>query len=87
MSIRPMCPHEARLHRIAEAHTPQTDRAGGISGYCPECERVYPCPTLVWATTPRNSWDVWDPADEPDDDPVPPPVNPPYRCPRPEGTP
>jgi hypothetical protein len=50
------------LHRIAEAHRQVVDAAGGVSGYCCECDQVWPCPTRKWATlsvgNPLGPWDT-----------------------------
>ncbi|MFE9127054.1 hypothetical protein ACFYOF_16815 [Streptomyces sp. NPDC007148] len=51
-----------RLARIAEAHI-QGTLSGMTSGQCIECEQAWPCPTSVWATTERDPYATWDPAD------------------------
>lgn len=57
-----MSAHE-RLLRIAQAHS-QIQMSGGIvSGYCSECDRVWPCPTFIWSTHNRDVLDTWDPDD------------------------
>lgn len=54
-----------RLARIAEAHQKCVDEHGGTDGDCNECGWTWPCPTYVWATTPRNPHvDTWDPSDD-----------------------
>lgn len=52
-----------RLDRIAEAHSRDVNRHGRTSGFCCECDRSWPCPTNVWATTDRDFLDTWDPKD------------------------
>ena len=53
-----------RLLTIARAHRTNVDEHGGVSGYCLECELVWPCPTFRWATelgvTSNCSWDLDD---------------------------
>lgn len=52
-----------RLDRIAQAHAKDVDDHGGTFGDCAECDRPWPCPTYVWATTDRNSLAApWNPA-------------------------
>lgn len=53
-----------RLARIAEAHQQGEYAAGVTSGYCTDCDQVWPCPTYVWATTNRSPLATWDPADD-----------------------
>lgn len=61
---------EGRLARIAEAHQKDVFEGGSTSGLCVDCEYVWPCPTYVWATTPRDLLATWDPEDdEPADTP------------------
>lgn len=50
------------LTRIAGAHTQAVDSAGGVSGYCCECDQVHPCPTRRWATMSIGNPDTaaWD---------------------------
>jgi hypothetical protein len=54
----------ARLARIAGAHSKQVDSHGGTDGYCVECDETWPCPTWTWATTDRDPNATWDPADD-----------------------
>ncbi|MCX5253579.1 hypothetical protein OOK27_05250 [Streptomyces canus] len=54
----------ARLSRIAEAHSKHVGSGGLTDGDCNECGHRWPCPTYVWATTDRNPLATWDPADE-----------------------
>lgn len=58
------------LSRIAEAHRQNIDAAGGVSGFCGECDQIYPCPTRRWATLsvtdPFAAWDNDNPHDQPD---------------------
>lgn len=59
--------HEARLARIAEAHSKDTADGGLTSGCCSECRQPWGasgCPTYVWATTERDPLATWDPADD-----------------------
>lgn len=62
MTLRPATPEFVRLMRIGRAHTPEINDAGVLAGQCPECGRLYPCRTLLWATT--DSLASWDPDDE-----------------------
>lgn len=55
---------EARLARIAQAHSKDTSDGGMTSGYCNECDMPHPCPTRIWATTDRDPLATWDPADD-----------------------
>jgi len=55
------------LYRIAQAHQTTVDAAGGVSGYCAECEHPWPCPTNRWArltvTDSTAPWDAHDTSD------------------------
>lgn len=55
---------EARLARIAEAHSERLGDGGFTFGDCLECGHVWPCPTWTWATTDRDPLATWDPADD-----------------------
>jgi histidine triad (HIT) family protein len=56
---------EDRLQRIAEAHEKDVDSVGGTTGLCAECDLAWPCPTYVWATTPRDpNLAPWDPDED-----------------------
>jgi hypothetical protein len=55
---------EARLGRIAEAHSEHLGDGGFTFGDCNECGHVWPCPTYAWATTDRDPLATWDPADD-----------------------
>jgi hypothetical protein len=55
---------EARLERIADAHSKDVEEHGMTSGCCVECGEVWPCPTYDWATTNRDPLVTWDPADD-----------------------
>jgi len=55
---------EARLARIAEAHSKHVGDGGLTSGDCNECGYPHPCPTYTWATTDRDPLATWDPADD-----------------------
>jgi hypothetical protein len=55
---------EARLGRIAEAHSKHEGGGGLTSGDCNECGYHWPCPTYTWATTDRDPLATWDPADD-----------------------
>ena len=55
---------KTRLLRITQAHRQNVDIHGGTSGYCIECELVWPCPTYRWATEDgldiNCTWDLKD---------------------------
>lgn len=54
-----------RLARIADAHAREVLACGLFDDVCIECDRAWPCPTYVWATTERSpTFDPWDPADD-----------------------
>lgn len=55
---------EARLARIAEAHSKNVTGGGLTSGECNECSHSHPCPTYTWATASRDPLATWDPADD-----------------------
>lgn len=55
---------EARLARIAEAHSKNVTGGGLTSGECNECGHSHPCPTYTWATANRDPLATWDPADD-----------------------
>lgn len=55
---------EARLGRIAEAHSEHLGDGGFTFGDCNECGHIWPCPTSAWATTERDPLATWDPADD-----------------------
>jgi hypothetical protein len=55
---------EARLARIAEAHSEHLGDGGFTFGDCNECGHVWPCPTYAWATAERDPLATWDPADD-----------------------
>ncbi|MFE0647455.1 hypothetical protein ACFVZH_02540 [Streptomyces sp. NPDC059534] len=55
---------DARLARIAEAHSKDSGPGGLTSGDCTECSHRWPCPTNAWATTTRDPLATWDPADD-----------------------
>jgi hypothetical protein len=61
---RYVVPALAALERIAEAHRKNVDQHGGTDGMCSECNRRWPCPTYVWASSPRDSLACWNPADD-----------------------
>lgn len=54
------------LARIAVAHKQTVDAMGGVSGYCCECDQVWPCPTRRWSTLSVRDPDTaaWDDTDE-----------------------
>lgn len=57
---------QARLARIAEAHSKHVTGGGLTDGGCNECGQPWGengCPTRVWATTDRDVLATWDPAD------------------------
>jgi hypothetical protein len=54
----------ARLARIAAAHEQEQLGGGIVSGYCIECDRIWPCPTYVWASKDRDVLATWDPDDD-----------------------
>jgi hypothetical protein len=37
---------------------------GVVSGYCMECERIWPCPTFQWANGDRDVNDAWEGSDD-----------------------
>lgn len=53
-----------RLARIAAAHEQRQLGGGIVSGYCAECEHIWPCPTYVWASEDRDVFAAWDPDDD-----------------------
>ena len=59
-----MADPEMRLLRIEQAHQQLADAHGVTSGYCIECELIWPCPSYRWATedgvTIMCSWDLDD---------------------------
>jgi hypothetical protein len=55
---------EARLSRIAEAHSKSVGEGGLTDALCGECGLPDPCPTFAWATTDRDPLATWDPADD-----------------------
>ncbi|MEU2924165.1 hypothetical protein ABZ636_03760 [Streptomyces sp. NPDC007251] len=55
---------DARLGRIAQAHSKDVGEGGLTSGLCVECDLPHPCPTYSWATTDRDPLATWDPADD-----------------------
>lgn len=55
---------EARLSRIAQAHSKNQLAGGGTTGDCDECGFHWPCPTYTWATTDRDPLATWDPKDD-----------------------
>jgi hypothetical protein len=61
-----------RLDKIAQMHQ-HTQMGGGIvSGYCSECDHVWPCPTYDWARPDSDrdpTLSAWDRQDE-DADPA-----------------
>lgn len=58
---------DARLARIAQAHTQEQGPGGTVGGFCAECGQRWGqngCPTRVWATADRDPLATWDPADD-----------------------
>lgn len=55
---------DARLTRIAEAHSKHVGAGGVTDGLCNECGLPHPCPTWIWASTDRDPLAPWDPADD-----------------------
>ena len=55
---------DARLGRIAQAHSKDIADGGLTSGLCIECGMPHPCPTYTWATAERDPLATWDPADD-----------------------
>lgn len=55
---------ERRLREIVARHQPSVDEHGGNSGYCRECELVWPCPTYRMGVDPTiTNYCTWDPRD------------------------
>jgi len=57
--LHTMTVYEQRILSVVEAHTPRSDAMGGVSGFCPECDWVWPCRTYHLA----KGWD-WHECDE-----------------------
>lgn len=52
------------LSAIAAAHARETAPGGMVGDFCIECDRRWPCPTSLWATGQRDTFDCWNPADD-----------------------